>query len=69
MSEPAIVFEDYDHLGDWRVEKLADDGSYGVKTFTGPHARAAAVRYAVQRYGTTFVEKRAAPYRSASAPR
>jgi len=62
MSEPAIVFEDYEHVGDWRVEKFDDDGNCEVSIFTGPHARAAAVRYAVQHYGTTFVGRRCAPY-------
>jgi hypothetical protein len=62
MSEPALVFEDREHAGDWRVEKFEDDGGCEVRIFSGPNARAAAARYAVQRYGTTFVEKRPQPY-------
>src|SRR5258707_14942521 len=33
------VFRDREHIGDWRVEKLNDDGeSYDVAIFSGPRA-------------------------------
>ena len=53
MSQPdtddlrAKVFEDRITPGDWRVEKMDEDGGYEeVKVFTGPHARWQAIRYA-----------------------
>ena len=38
MSEIAKVFEDRENAGDWRVEKIDDDGGCEVKIFRGPRA-------------------------------
>jgi hypothetical protein len=47
----AQVFEDRETPGNWRVEKMDEDGGYEVvKVFTGPHARRNAIRYAKQRF-------------------
>ena len=51
MAEPAIVFEDRDTPGQWRVEWFDDDGRCEVQIFTGPTARKQALRYAMQKYG------------------
>ena len=48
MSEPPKVFED---RGQWRVEWFDEDGRRELEIFTGPDARAKALRFAVQRYG------------------
>ncbi len=39
MHEPAKVFEDRISPGDWRVEKIDDDGGIEVAIFSGPDAR------------------------------
>jgi len=62
MSEIAKVFEDRENAGDWRVEKIDDDGGCEVKIFRGPRARQQARRYAEQRYGQ-FDEIHLEPYR------
>jgi len=55
MPEPANVFEDRLHPGDWRVEWEDDDGGLEVTIFSGPDARDRAFRYAASRY-RHFVE-------------
>ena len=40
----AKVFEDRITPGDWRVEKMDEDGGYEIKTFIGPDAREQAIR-------------------------
>jgi hypothetical protein len=48
----AKVFRDRVHTGDWRVEKLLDDGeSSEVAIFIGGDARQRAIRYADREYG------------------
>ena len=48
----AKVFEDRERPGDWRVEKMDEDGGYDVvKVFTGPDAREKAIRYAEREFG------------------
>jgi hypothetical protein len=43
----AKVFRDRVHTGDWRVEKLDDDGeSTQIAIFSGGDARQRAIRYA-----------------------
>jgi hypothetical protein len=47
----AKVIRDREHIGDWRVEKLNDDGeSYDVAIFSGAQARERAIRYADREY-------------------
>ena len=60
-SEPAVVFEDREIAGQWRVEKFDQEGGCDVRIFTGPSARQQAIDYAKQRYGT-YLEKRLEPY-------
>ena len=60
-SEPAAVFEDREIAGQWRVEKVDQEGGCDVRIFTGPNARQQAIDYAKERYGT-YVEKRLEPY-------
>jgi hypothetical protein len=48
----AKVFEDRETPGNWRVEKMDDEGGYEVvKVFTGPDARQQAIRYAEREFG------------------
>ena len=49
MSQPN-VFEDRKYPGDWRVEKIDDDGGVEVTIFSGPDARERAIQYADWRY-------------------
>ena len=42
----AKVFRDRACRGDWRVEKMDEDGGYEVAVFSGGDARARAIRYA-----------------------
>ena len=52
MTEPAMVFEDRETPGQWRVAWSDDDGVCElVEIFTGPDARRQALRYAVRKYG------------------
>jgi len=51
MPEIAKVFEDHQHLGEWRVEWFDDDGGCEVEIFIGPNARDQAIRYADHQYG------------------
>jgi hypothetical protein len=47
----AKVFRDREYTGDWRVEKLNDNGeSYDVAIFSGAQARERAIRYADREY-------------------
>jgi hypothetical protein len=64
----AQVFPDREHVGDWRVKKLCDDGeSTEITIFSGGDARLRAIRYADREYGT-FDEIELEPYqRSALA--
>jgi aryl-alcohol dehydrogenase-like predicted oxidoreductase len=59
----AKVFEDREIPGNWRVEKMNEDGGYEVvKVFTGPDAREQTRRYAEREFGE-FDEIRLEPYR------
>ncbi len=51
MTKPAMVFEDRDTSGQWRVEWFDDDGACELEIFNGPDAHRQALRYAVQKYG------------------
>jgi hypothetical protein len=62
MPETAKVFEDRESTGDWRVERIDDDGGCEVAIFAGPHAKERAIRYANHQYGN-FEEITLAPYR------
>jgi hypothetical protein len=54
---------DREHIGDWRVEKLGEDGeSIEVAIFSGGDARQRARRYADREYGE-FDEVELEPYR------
>jgi hypothetical protein len=58
----AKVFRDREHIGDWRVEKLLDDGeSSEIAIFSGGDARQRAIRYADCEYGA-FDEIELEPY-------
>jgi hypothetical protein len=58
----AKVFRDREHTGDWRIEKLLDDGeSSEVAIFSGGDARRRATRYADREYGA-FDEIELEPY-------
>jgi hypothetical protein len=63
----AKVFRDRVHTGDWRVEKLDDDGGSEVAIFSGGDARQRAIRYADREYGA-FDEIELAPYARPDAP-
>jgi hypothetical protein len=57
------VLEDRETPGNWRVEKMEEDGGFEVvKVFTGPDARQHAIQYAEREFGT-FDEIRLEPYR------
>ena len=48
----AKVFEDRETPGNWRVEKMDQDGGYEVvKVFTGTRARQSAIRFAEEKFG------------------
>ena len=55
------LFEDRAVPGDWRVERIAEDGACEVAIFSGPDAYQRAVRYADRQYGQ-FDEIMLAPY-------
>ena len=58
----AKVFEDRETPGNWRVEKMDQDGGYdAVLVFSGPAAREQAIRCAEERFGA-FDEIRLEPY-------
>ena len=47
----AKVFEDRETPGNWRVEKMDEDGGCEVvKVFTGPEARQQAIQYAEREF-------------------
>ena len=46
----AKVFEDRITPGNWRVEKMDEDGGYELEIFTGPDARWQALRDAADKY-------------------
>jgi hypothetical protein len=47
----AKVFRDREHVGDWRVERMDDDGATEIAIFSGPGSRERAIRYADREYG------------------
>ena len=58
----AKVFEDRLTPGNWRVEKMDDDGGYEVvKIFSGPDARGQAIGFAEREFGN-YDEIRLEPY-------
>jgi hypothetical protein len=61
----AKVFRDRVHPGDWRVEKLCEDGESEVAIFSGEDARQRAIRHADREYGE-FDEIELEPYRRLS---
>jgi hypothetical protein len=62
----AKVFRDREHTGDWRVEKLEDDGESSlVAVFSGGNAQERAIRYADREYGA-FDEIELEPYQRLS---
>ena len=63
----AKVFKDRAVPGNWRVEKMDEDGGYEVAVFRGGDARARAIRYADREYGD-FDEIELPPYPSAASP-
>lgn len=60
----AMVFEDREHAGDWRVERYDDDGGCEVAIFSGPRARDRGLRFADREYGK-FEEIDLPPYQRA----
>src|SRR3954471_23837545 len=60
----AKVFRDREHSGDWRVEKMDDDGGIELALFSGSDARQRAISYADRVYGE-FDEIELHPYRRA----
>jgi hypothetical protein len=47
----ARIFRDRVTASDWRVECEDEDGATEVAIFSGPNARARAIRYANRQYG------------------
>ena len=48
----AKLFRDREHTGDWRVERVCEDGeTIDVAIFSGGDARQRAIRYADREYG------------------
>jgi hypothetical protein len=64
MHESAKVFEDRISPGDWRVEKIDDDGGIEVAIFGGPNALDRAIEYADWRYRGDFEEVNLSPMRA-----
>src|SRR3954462_2027495 len=60
----AKVFRDREHSGDWRVEKMDEDGGIEVALFSGGDARQRAISYADRQYGE-FDEIKLQPYHRA----
>ena len=59
----AKVFQDREYQGNWRVEKMDEDGGYQCTViFAGPNARQRAIDYARHRFGD-FDEIELEPYR------
>jgi hypothetical protein len=64
MDASTKVFEDRIWPGDWRVEKLDDDGGIEVAIFSGPDARDRAFEYADRPYRGDFEEVSLPPMRA-----
>jgi hypothetical protein len=47
----AKVFRNREHPGDWRAEKMDDDGTSEIAVFRGLGSRERAIRYAHREYG------------------
>jgi hypothetical protein len=47
----AKLFLDREHTGDWRLEKMDEDGTSEIATFGGPGSRERAIRFAHREYG------------------
>jgi hypothetical protein len=60
----AKVFQDREHSGDWRVEKIDGDSGIEVALFSGSDARQRAISYADRMYGE-FDEIELHPYHRA----
>jgi len=60
----AKVFRDREHNGDWRVEKMDEDGGIELALFSGGDARQRAISYADRIYGE-FDEIELRPYHRA----
>ena len=60
----AKVFRDREHQGDWRVEKMDEDGGIELALFSGGDARQRAISYADRVYGE-FDEIELHPYHRA----
>jgi hypothetical protein len=60
----AKVFGDREHSGDWRVEKMDEDGGIELTLFSGGDARQRAIAYAGREYGE-FDEIELRPYHRA----
>ena len=56
-----------EYPGDWRVEKMDEDGGYEVAVFSGGDPRQRAIRYAEREYGY-FDEIELEPYPGAASP-
>jgi hypothetical protein len=57
MSDPAIVFEDREVPGQWRVEQLDNEGGCEVSISSGPDARKQAIDYASAHYDVFLVKR------------
>ena len=57
----AKLFRDREHTGDWRVEKMDEDGGYEIAMFSGGDARQRAIEYADRVY-RDFDEIELEPY-------
>jgi hypothetical protein len=60
----AKVFRDREHSGDWRVEKMDEDGGIELALFSGGDARQRAISYADRVY-SEFDEIELHPYHRA----
>lgn len=66
----AKVFRDRAHIGDWRVEKLDDDGeSIEIAIFSGGDARERAIRDADRQYGDRPLAEDSVPGLRERSPR
>jgi hypothetical protein len=50
-TAPALVFEDREAPGQWRVEWVDDDGGTELAIFSGPNARERAIIFTDRCYG------------------
>jgi len=69
-SARAMVFEDREVPGQWRVEyPLPPDGEqFAIHFCTGPNAREQALEYAAKVYGSRFDEIKLHPYWRVTEP-